>query len=335
MIDHLLFHNLFHNLLLFGLLWLCMTVYWLWLYRRAATDPARRQPVKRSLRRSQEPKLFPGLTTKPSCVACEQAQEHADSLPEAPPLMAAMRGRPREVDTQQQYCPHSTCAYYGWVGLGNIRANGHPSGGQWRQFHCLRCQGYFLETHGTPLHGTRVAPERLMWAVGALAEGLGIRAVARVFEVDPNTALSWLVEAADHAAAFSRYFLRDVRVTQVQLDELFALLSAVKVGQVSAPEAIQRLERSPCWVWGAIDPESKLLLAIDVGERTLAMAQRLVHQVVQVVAPGCLPLFLTDGFKEYATALLTHFGYWVRSPRRQATGPAPKPAPPPGRSTAR
>jgi len=70
---------------------------------------------------------------------------------------------------------------------------------------------------------------------------------------------------------------------------------------------------------------SKLLLAIDVGERTLAMAQRLVHQVVQVVVPGCLPLFLTDGFKEYATAFLTHFGRWVRSPRRQATGPAPEP----------
>jgi hypothetical protein len=42
--------------------------------------------------------------------------------------------------------------------------------------------------------------------VGALAEGLGIRAVARVFEVDPNTVLQWLVEVADHAMAFSRYF---------------------------------------------------------------------------------------------------------------------------------
>ena len=37
------------------------------------------------------------------------------------------------------------------------------------------------------------------------------------------------------------------------------------------------------------------------------------------------PLVLTDGLKEYATALLTHFGYWVQPPRRQATGPAPKP----------
>jgi IS1 family transposase len=157
-----------------------------------------------------------------------------------------------------------------------------------------------------------------------LAEGLGIRAVARVFEVDPNTVLRWLVEAADHAATLSRYFLHDLRVTQVQLDELFALLRTVKAGNVSEGEAIQRLSRSPHWVWVAIDPITKLLLTIDVGDRTLAMAQCMVHQVVQVLAPDCGALFITDGFKEYAMALLTHYGHWVQPPRRQANGPAPK-----------
>jgi hypothetical protein len=211
------------------------------------------------------------------------------------------------------------------VGLGNLRANGHPSGGPWRQFYCTACEGYFQETHGTPFHGKRVAPEKLVWAVGALAEGLGIRAVARVFEVDPNTVLAWLVEVAEHAAAFSQYFLHDLRVTQVQLDELFTLLRAVKRGEVSEAAAVERLSRSPHWVWAAIDPVTKLLLTVDVGDRTLAMAQRVVHQVVQVLAPGCVPLFLTDGFKEYATALLTHFGQWVQPPRRQDKGPVPKP----------
>jgi IS1 family transposase len=160
---------------------------------------------------------------------------------------------------------------------------------------------------------------------GTLAEGLGLRAVARVFEVDPNTVLQWLVEAAGHLQAFSQYFLHDMRVTQVQLDELFALLSAVQAGEVSEAEATTRLSRSPHWVWVAMDPVSKLLLAIDVGSRTLAMAQRVVHQVVQVLAPSCIPLFLTDGFKEYTTALLMHYGQWVQVPRRQAPGPAPKP----------
>src|SRR2546423_8573087 len=79
--------------------------------------------------------------------------------------------------------------------------------------------------------------------------------------------------------------------------------------------------------WSFLDalPESKVLLAIDVGDRTLAMAQRMVHQVAQVLAPDCAPLFLTDGFKEYTTALLTHYGQWVQPARRQATGAAPKP----------
>jgi hypothetical protein len=112
----------------------------------------------------------------------------------------------------------------------------------------VACHGYFHQTHGTPFQGKRVSPDLLVWAVGALAEGLGIRAVARVFAVDPNTVLAWLVEVADHVAAFSQYFLHDIRVTQVQLDELFVRLSALKAGEISDAEAVQRLSRSPHWV---------------------------------------------------------------------------------------
>jgi IS1 family transposase len=111
----------------------------------------------------------------------------------------------------------------------------------------------------------------------------------------------------------------------VQLDELFAVLSAVKEGEGSDAQAIQRLSRSPHWVWVAIDPVSQWLLSLEAGDRTLAMAQRLVHQVVQVLAPDCVPLFLTDGLKDYAMALLTHFGQWVQPSRQQAQGPVPKP----------
>jgi IS1 family transposase len=94
---------------------------------------------------------------------------------------------------------------------------------------------------------------------------------------------------------------------------------------VSEGEALSRWSRSPCWVWAALDPITKLLLAIEVGERTLARAQRLVHQVAQVLAPDCIPVFLTDGFKPYLTAVLTHSGHWVQRPRCWATGPLPKP----------
>jgi IS1 family transposase len=211
------------------------------------------------------------------------------------------------------------------VGWGNLRANGHPNGGPWRQLLCVACHRYFLETLGTLFHGKRTSVDLIVRVIACLAEGLGIRGTARVFEVDPNTVLQWLVEAAEQLQAFSRHVLHDVRVRQVQLDELFALLSAVKDGEVSEAEAIARLERMAQWVWVAMDPESKLLLAIDVGDRTLALAQRLVHHVAQVLAPDCAPLFLTDGFREYVTALVTHYGHWVQPERHQAQGPMPKP----------
>src|SRR6266436_6446762 len=315
------------QLLLVGLLWLCLMLYVVWPDDRATAGHTTSLPAKAPRKRSTVPTPFPGLIHKPRCAACEDGVHVHTQAPAGtpPPLIVPTRGRPRQVDTQRHCCPHACWTYYGWTGRGNLQANGHPSGGPWRQFSCTACAGSFLDTHGTPLHGTRVAPEKLVWAVGALAEGLGIRAVARVFEVDPNTVLQWLVEVADHAAVFTQYVLHAVRVTQVQLDELFALLSAVKTGEVSDAEAIQRLSRSPQWVWGALDPVTKLLLTIDVGDRTLAMAQRVVHQVVQVLAPDCAPLFLTDGFREYMTALLTHYGHWVQPPRRQDKGPTPKP----------
>jgi hypothetical protein len=237
----------------------------------------------------------------------------------------ATRGRRRQVDTSLHFCPNPDCAYRGWVGWGNLRANGHPRGGPWRQLLCSVCHRDFLETLGTILHGKCASVERIVRIIAGLAEGLGIRGTARVFEVDPKTVLQWLVEAAEQRRAFSQHFLHGIRLRQVQLDELFALLSAVKDGAVSEADAIERLERMSQWVWGAMDPESKLLLAIDVGNRTRAMAQRVVHQVVQVLAPDCAPLFLTEGFREYRTALLTHYGHWVQPARRQDKGPAPKP----------
>jgi transposase-like protein len=178
------------DLLLLVLLGLGGILYNRWARNHSATGPTPRQPAAPLRQHSQEPQLFPGLTSKSHCALCEQAPAPTPPVPLVPPApLLSSAGRPRQVDTSAQFCPQPCCAYYGWKGRGNIRANGYPNGGRWRQLQCLGCKTYFLETHGTPLHGKRVAPEVVVWAVGAVAEGLGIRAVARVFAVDPNTVL--------------------------------------------------------------------------------------------------------------------------------------------------
>jgi IS1 family transposase len=316
----------YYQLVVLGLLWLFVMLHLAWPSRGVTPQTKPAKPITPRRQRSTDPKPFAGLTHKPLCTLCEQEAAHPQAPPPVrPDPMPPTHRRPRTVDTSRHFCPHTGCRYRGWLGLGNLRANGHPNGAPWRQFQCLSCLGYFPEHHGTIFHGKQAAVELIVRVLACLAEGLGIRGTARVFEIDPNTVLGGLVEAVEQLHAFSAYFLHELHLNQVQLDELYAVLSAVRDGDVSASEAIERLSRSPQWVWVAMDPESKLLLTIDVGDRTLAMAQRVVHQVVQVLAPSCVPLFLTDGFQEYATALLTHYGQWVQPPRRHDKGSHPKP----------
>jgi hypothetical protein len=46
------------------------------------------------------------------------------------------------------------------------------------------------------------------------------------------------------------------------------------------------------------------------------MAHRLIHSLRQILAPGCVPLFTSDGLNLYFYALTAHFGQWLASGRR-------------------
>jgi len=189
----------FYQLALIALGWLFLMLSWWWPSEPAAARQIPPTPVTPPRKRSTAPKPFTGLVRKPHCDACEHATPAPTVTPPPapPPQLVSTRGRRRHVDTSRHFCPDADCRYGGWLGLGNISANGHPSGGPWRQLYCSSCQGYFLETHGTIFHGKRVSVDLIVHVIGCLAEGLGIRGTARVFEVDPNTVLGWLVEETD------------------------------------------------------------------------------------------------------------------------------------------
>ena len=282
-------HLFFSQLVLVALVWLCLMRHGVWPSDGATAHPTPPHPTPPRRQRRREAQPFAGLTRKPHCDACESAgapRPHAPSTP--PPRLVMTRGRRREVDTSHHCCPNPDCAYHGWVGWGNLRANGHPSGGPWRQRLCVACRCSFLETLGTFLHGQHASVERIVRVIACLAEGVGIRGTARVFEVDPNTVLQWLVDAAEQLRAFSQHVLHDVRVQQVQLDELFALRSAVKDGEVSEAEAIERLERSPHWVWVAMDP---LWKSFDKGSYRRFIVMEGNHNLSRYHLAFCLNFF--------------------------------------------
>ena len=137
----------FYQLTLIALVWLCLMLQWAWPSDLAAGCPTTPEPPGPRPKRRREPTPFAGLTTKPHCDACEHGSAPRPQTPAAPPpRIVSTRGRRRQVDTACHFCPNPDCPYRGWVGWGNLRANGHPNGGPWRQLLCVVCRRYFLET---------------------------------------------------------------------------------------------------------------------------------------------------------------------------------------------
>jgi IS1 family transposase len=101
-----------------------------------------------------------------------------------------------------------------------------------------------------------------------------------------------------HSGRLHGRFFQKLILPLLQLDELHARVRR---------EGVQ-------WLWVALDPVTKVIPALHLGTRTTEAAMHFVHQLVQVLAPGRVPAFTTDGLRAYFYALTAHFGAWGREP---------------------
>jgi len=97
--------------------------------------------------------------------------------------------------------------------------------------------------------------------------------------VTEETILEWLRRAAEKAAEINQHLLREVKVTQVQLDELWAFILR-KHAQEAAEDGESTDESTDGrqWVWVSFAPEFRLLLATYVGPRTFQSALQLIQR---------------------------------------------------------
>ncbi len=139
-------HLFYYQIALFAIVWLFVMLHGAGARRGTQIPPPAMptKPTKPKRNRSTEPKPFAGLTKKPHCALCERETTNPKSTPAVPPdPMPPTNRRPREIDTSQHFCPHPPGAYRGWLGLGNLRANGHPSGGPGGSFNAWAAKATF------------------------------------------------------------------------------------------------------------------------------------------------------------------------------------------------
>ena len=103
-----------------------------------------------------------------------------------------------------------------------------------------------------------------------LVEGSSIHSISRVVGVSRNTIQKLMLDAGAVAYAYHDYRVRDVPADRVEADELWSFCYA-KQGNVSDAVAAPP-EAGSVWTWTAIDPDSKLLIAWHVGDRSQTSA---------------------------------------------------------------
>jgi IS1 family transposase len=238
-------------------------------------------------------------------------------------------GRPRTIKTDHLCCPHEECSSCGVLGP-------HPDHdivgfgtyttvhGEKRQLClCNVCGQPFSETAGTPFFGLKTPMKTVCIALNELAEGLGVRAVARIHGVEPETILDWLRKAGQHCARLSECMMQDLELSQVQLDELWTFVRK-KERMLSEWEKLHT-EYGDNWVWVAFDPVHKLVVAVVIGDRTEEQADKLLTRLRARLVAACLPLLTSDSLPHYAGAILRAFGVWVQPKRKGSRGRFPKP----------
>ncbi len=135
----------------------------------------------------------------------------------------------------------------------------------------------------------------------ALAEGLDLSAAERIFGYRHATIAAWLSRAGEHAQMLHGRYFDNLQLPHLQLDELRTRL---------------RNSKQVLWLWLAIDPCTKILPVLHLDLRTQNMAHMLIHSLRELLAPGGLPLFTSDGLNLYFYALTAHFGQWLEVGRR-------------------
>ncbi len=250
--------------------------------------------------------------TPDDCPACRQlATAPPSTMPPRPPVTPwrerkSRRGAPKRIATQGFACPNRTCDYYQITDAQVHALVGDGIEGKAERIQTLRCQACrttFTIRRDTPLYRLKTPSQRVGEVLTALAEGLDVSAAVRVFGYSAGTITRWLTRAGAHSATLHDRVFRNLHLPHVQLDEILTRL---------------RSRASVLWLWLAIDPISKLIPVLHLGARTQAAAHTVVHDLCQRLAPGCIPVFTSDGLNQYFYALTAHFGHWVAGVGRRA-----------------
>ena len=124
----------------------------------------------------------------------------------------------------QHWCDNVACPNFIKVAAGNIKVYSYSE----RRYYCATCQHTFSADTGTFFETLRSEHQVVVDVLAMLMERNSLRAIERLRHHSHNAILHWVDLAGQHAAAVSRRLIRDLHLTQAQIDELWTFVKKSK-----------------------------------------------------------------------------------------------------------
>lgn len=134
-----------------------------------------------------------------------------------------------------------------------------------QRFECSECGKRFTASTGT-LAGMRLGVEKSAQIISMLCEGLSIRAVGRLANVDKNTILELLLLVGQRCKFYMENAIVGVKVADVSIDELWSFLGCKERTRRILSKPVGSCGDNYCYV--GMERNTRLILAWHMGSRT-------------------------------------------------------------------
>ena len=131
---------------------------------------------------------------------------------------------------ENAFCPNKDCKDYGLQNHGNIAIRGKYGKEKTKDLlYCRTCGKRFAPTRATAFFGLHLTDEKITQIIHHAAEGVGVRATARLLSINKDTVNRVILRAGEHCEIVLSSLIRSLKLKETQLDELWSFVKKRKI----------------------------------------------------------------------------------------------------------
>src|ERR1017187_3299009 len=150
----------------------------------------------------------------------------------------------------------------------------------------------------------KLRPAKRAEILGMMAEGVSLRAIARLTGASKNAIVRLLEGAGEAFSEYQDKVFRNLPCKRIQVDEIWSFVYAKAKNVAHAKKAPP--QAGDIWTWTAIDADNKLIVSWLVGSRDGDAAAHFIGDLAARLANRVQ--LTSDGHKPYLEAVEQSFG---------------------------